>query len=91
MERVVQVPMCPKEMKFVKAKEPMVAAPNVENVEVEKKPNGIAQKVLTKPQNPYVAKPKLKGNLFQSLKKVLKFNTSATIVELEDIQDLTTI
>ena len=31
-----------KEMKFVKAKEPMVAAPSVENVKVEKKPNGTA-------------------------------------------------
>ena len=51
----------PKEMKFVKAKEPMVAAPSVENVKVEKKPNGTAQKVLTKPQNPYVAKAKVKG------------------------------
>ena len=50
-----------KEMKFVKAKEPMVATPNVKNVKVEKKPNGTAQKVLTKPQNPFVAKPKAKG------------------------------
>ena len=50
-----------KKLKFVKAKEPMVVAPNVENVKVEKKPNGTAQKVLTKPQNPYVAKPKVKG------------------------------
>ena len=36
-----------KEMKFVKAKEPMVATPSVVNVKVEKKPNGTAQKVLT--------------------------------------------
>ena len=50
-----------REMKFVKAKEPMVATPSVENVKVEEKPNEIAQKVLTKPQNPYVAKPKVKG------------------------------
>ena len=50
-----------KEMKFVKAKEPMVATPSVENVKVEEKPNETAQKVLTKPQNPYVAKPKVKG------------------------------
>ena len=50
-----------KEIKFVKAKEPMVATPSVENGKVEKKPNGIAQKVLTKPQNPIVAKPKAKG------------------------------
>ena len=31
-----------KEMKFVKAKEPMVSTPIVENVKVEKKPNGTA-------------------------------------------------
>ena len=50
-----------KEMKFVKAKEPMVATLSVENVKVEKKPNGTAQKVLTKSQNPFIAKPKAKG------------------------------
>ena len=50
-----------KEMKFVKAKEPMVATPSVENAKMEKKPNGTAQKVLTKSQNPFVAKPKAKG------------------------------
>ena len=50
-----------KAMKFVKAKEPMVATPSVENVKVEKKPNGITQKVLTKSQNPIVATPKTKG------------------------------
>ena len=50
-----------KEIKFVKAKEPMVATPSVENVKVEKKPNGTTQKVLTKPQNLFVAKPKAKG------------------------------
>ena len=80
-----------KEMKFVKAKEPMVAMPSVENVKVEKKPNGTAQKVLTKPQNPFVANPRLKGSLSQSLKEVLKFNTSATIVDFKDTQDLTAI
>ena len=47
-------------MKFVKAKEPMVATPSVENAKVEKKPNGTTQKVLTKPQNPFMAKPKAK-------------------------------
>ena len=78
-------------MKFVKAKEPMVTTPSVENVKVEKKSNEIVQKVLKKPQNPLVAKPKAKGSLSQSLKEVLKFNTFATIVELEDTQDLTAI
>ena len=38
-----------KEMKFIKAKEPMVATPSVENAKVGKKSNGIGQKVLTKP------------------------------------------
>ena len=49
-----------KEMKFVKAKEPVVATPSVENGKVEKKPNVIAQRVLTKPLNPFMAKPKAK-------------------------------
>ena len=50
-----------KEMKFVKAKELVVPTPLVENVKVKKKPNVIVQKVLTKPQNPIMAKPKAKG------------------------------
>ena len=50
-----------KEMKFVKAKEPLVSPPLVENVKVEKKPNVVIQKVLTKSPNPIVAKPKAKG------------------------------
>ena len=58
-----------KEMKFVKAKQPMVATPSVENVKVEKKPNGTDQKVLTKPQNPFVAKPKAKGKSFPKSQK----------------------
>ena len=50
-----------KEMKFVKAKEPMVATPIVEKVKDEKKPNMTTQRVLTKPPNPLMAKPKAKG------------------------------
>ena len=69
----------------------MVATPSVENIKVEKKSNGTDQKVLTKPQNTFVAKPKAKGKSLQSLKEVLKFNTFAMIVELEDTQDLTAI
>ena len=53
-----------KEMKYVKAKEPMVATPSVENIKVEKKSNRTTQKVLTKPQNSFVAKPKPKGKSF---------------------------
>ena len=49
-----------KEMKFVKAKEPVVTTPLVESVKVEKKPNVVTQKVLTKPPNSIVTKPKAK-------------------------------
>ena len=51
----------PKEMKFVKAKEPVIMTPLVESVKVENKLNVITQKFLTKPPNPFVAKPTAKG------------------------------
>ena len=50
-----------KEMKFVKAKELVVATPTIEKVKFEKKPKLIAQRILTKPPNPIVNKPKVKG------------------------------
>ena len=50
-----------KEMEFVKAKEPLVPTPLVENVKVKKKQNVATQKVLTKPPNRIMAKPKAKG------------------------------
>ena len=50
-----------KEMKFVKAKEPMVATLAVEKVKFEKKPKVIAQRFLTMPPKPVVAKLKVKG------------------------------
>ena len=50
-----------KEMKFVKAKELVVATPTIEKVKFEKKPKLIAQRILTKPPNPVVNKPKVKG------------------------------
>ena len=48
-----------KEMKFVKAEEP--STPLVDNAKIEKKPNVVNQKVMTKPPNPIVANPKAKG------------------------------
>ena len=50
-----------KEMKFIKAKEPVVATPIVEKGKFENKPKVIAQWALTKPLNPAVAKLKAKG------------------------------
>ena len=48
-------------MKFVKTKEPMVEITTVEKVKVEKKQNVIDQRLLTKPPNQSVVKPKGKG------------------------------
>ncbi|XP_030969962.1 uncharacterized protein LOC115990254 [Quercus lobata] len=50
-----------KEMKFVKAKELMVATTTVEKVKVEKKRNVTSQRLLTKPPNQSVVKFKGKG------------------------------
>ena len=50
-----------KEMKFVKAKEPMVTTSAVEKVKFEKKPKVTTQWVVTKPPNPTVDKFKVKG------------------------------
>ena len=48
-------------MKFMKAKEPMVAITTVEKVKAEKKRNVTDQQFLTKPPNQSVVKPKGKG------------------------------
>ena len=50
-----------KNMKFVKAKEPMVAIMNAEKVKPEKKRNVTDQRFMTKPPNQSVVKPKGKG------------------------------
>ena len=48
-------------MKFMKAKEPMVAITTVEKVKAEKKRNVTDQQFLTKPPNQSVIKSKGKG------------------------------
>ena len=50
-----------KEMKFIKAKEPVVATPIVEKGKFENKPKVIAQRVLTKLPNPVLVNLKAKG------------------------------
>ena len=50
-----------KDMKFVKAKEPMVEITTAEKLKVEKKQNVTDQRFLTKPPNQSVVKPKGKG------------------------------
>ena len=50
-----------KDMKFLKAKEPMVATTNVDKVKPEKNKNVIDQRVLNKSCNQSVVKPEAKG------------------------------
>ena len=50
-----------KEMKFVKAKEPMIATTTDEKVKVEKKRNPTDQRVFEKPPNQLVVRPEAKG------------------------------
>ena len=50
-----------KEVKFVKAKEPMVAVKNAEKVKLEKKNNVTDQRFITKPPKQSVVKPKDNG------------------------------
>ena len=50
-----------KEMKFVKAKEPMVATTNVDKVNPKKKKNVTDQRFMTKPPKQSVVKPKGNG------------------------------
>ena len=50
-----------KEVKFVKAKEPVVVAPTVEKAKVEKKKNVADQRVLNKPHNQSVVRVEAKG------------------------------
>ena len=51
-----------KEVKFVKAKEPIVVASTVEKANVEKKKNVTDQRVLNKPHNQSVVRFKAKAN-----------------------------
>ena len=50
-----------KEMKFVKAKEPIVVASTPEKIKNEKKKNGADQRVLNKPRTQTMVKPKVQG------------------------------
>ena len=50
-----------KEVKFVKAKKPVLVAPTVEKAKVEKKKNVADQWVLNKPRNQFVVRYEAKG------------------------------
>ena len=76
-----------KEVKFMKAKEPMVATKNVEKVKLEKKNNVTDQRFMTKSPKQSVVKPKGNGKYSQSHKKVRELNTSAITMEFKVTPD----
>ena len=76
-----------KEVKFLKAKEPMVFAKNAEKVKPEKKNNVTDQRFMTKPPKQSVVKPKSNGKSLQSYKEVRELNTSAITVEFKVTPD----
>ena len=76
-----------KEVKFVKAKEPVVVAPTVEKAKVEKKKNVVDQRVLNKPVTNLWSSLKPKRNLFQDHKEVRERTMSVTIVDFKGTSD----
>ena len=50
-----------KEVKFVKAKEPIIVVPTVEKAKVEKKKNVADQRVLNKPRNQSVVRSEVRA------------------------------
>ena len=63
-----------KEVKFVKAKEPVVVAPTVEKENVEKKKNVANQRVLNKPRNQFVVRFEAKGKSLPRSQRGLRTN-----------------
>ena len=63
-----------KEVKFVKAKEPVVVAPTVEKAKVEKKKNVADQRVLNKPHNQSVVRAEAKGKSLPRSQRGLRTN-----------------
>ena len=61
-----------KEVKFVKAKEPIVVAITAEKVKVEKNRNVANQRVLNKPRNQSVVKPEAEGKSLPKCQRGLR-------------------
>ena len=63
-----------KEVKFVKAKEPVVVAPTVENANVKKKKNVANQQVLNKPCNQSVVRSEVRAKSLPRSQRGLRMN-----------------
>ena len=76
-----------KEIKFVKARELVVAASTPEKVKDEKKKNVANQQVLNKPCNQSVVRTEAKRNHFINHKEVQEYNISVISVDNKDTLD----
>ena len=76
-----------KEIKFVKARELVVAASTTETVKDEKKKNVANQWVLNKPCNQSVVRTEAKRNHFINHKEVQEYNISVITVDNKDTLD----
>ena len=76
-----------KEIKFVKARELVVAASTTETVKDEKKKNVANQQMLNKPRNQPVVRTEAKGNHFINHKEVQEYNISVITVDNKDTPD----
>ena len=73
-----------KEVKFVKAKEPVVVAPNVEKAKVEKKKNVAYQQVLNKPRNQFVVMSEAREKSLPRSQRGLRMNHVCHHCELQE-------
>ena len=76
-----------KEVKFVKAKEPVIVAPTMEKAKVEKKKNAADQRVLNKPYNQFVVKSEAKGKSLPRSQSGSRTNHVVTIMDFKDTPD----
>ena len=75
------------EVKFVKAKEPVVVAPTMDKAKVEKKKNVANQQVLNKPRSQFVVKFEVKGKSLPDHKEVQEQTMSVSIVDFKGTPD----
>ncbi|KAK9994137.1 hypothetical protein SO802_023840 [Lithocarpus litseifolius] len=73
-----------KEVKFVKVKEPVVAAPYLEKEENEKKKNVVEQRVMNKPRNHSLVKPEARRKSLPRSQRVIKGQEDQEVTRGQD-------
>ena len=79
-----------KDVRFVKAKEPVVVAPTPEKIKDEKKKNGVDQRVLNKPHTLHSSMSHTKKNVKQESHATPESSSSTPHVYDEQLDNITT-